>query len=109
MATKFSFKSPSAARPHASVKPLAAPRQKLTDLKLPEGPPPQLAWTGVTRFAKVHQAMMRLAQAGFDEGVATDELVSLSGRFASIEPLSNAPDGPCDVHVRLAMTKRPRG
>lgn len=79
---------------------------KPAPVKVPPDANPELPWEGTVRYSSAIDALRRLEQEGFDDS-PFGEMVSLSGRFASIESLDGDPYGACEVHIRRAFG-RPR-
>ena len=77
-------------------------KSKKIAVLVPPGSNPELPWVGTARYSRALDALRRLAQEGFEEGI-TDEMVSLSGRFASIKLLESDPNGACEVRIRRAF------
>ena len=74
-------------------------------IQIEQGPVADLPETGSVRFARANQAMRKLAAQGFEDSSTSEELVSLSGRFARVESLSQDTEGPVRVHIRRAYSR----
>src|SRR5690606_13770079 len=91
------------ASPFTASKPAAPKPNRAVPNIDPQASPP-LPEEGVALYGKTSLALDGLERAGFMDTGLDDELVSLSGRFARINPLGPGADAACEVVVRQAYS-----